>query len=87
MAEIELCGGPCDGRKERLNDFYEMAGELRQRKGWPVVIEIRAHPGERPPDQIAPHGTAEPGGRLVARYCLTGRITADGQQVYEYIPG
>jgi hypothetical protein len=86
VSDIEFCGGPCDGRRETLKNCYDMNGELRQREGWPLIIEIRAHAGQPPPDQVVPHGTSVPGGRLVARYLLTPRVTPEGRQVYDHIP-
>jgi hypothetical protein len=86
MAEISLYGGPRDGSVEVLQDFYEVDGVLLRREGWPLIIEFRNYVGDKPSIQVVASGEPVSEGRLVARYRLTERVTAEGQQVYEHVP-
>lgn len=86
MDTIMLVGGPRDGQIETLKDYYEVHGKPTKREGWPLIVEVRAYIGERPVDTAAPGGEEPQAGRRLARYRLTERVTAEGHQVYEYVP-
>jgi len=86
MDTVMLVGGPRDGQIETLQDFYLVGGKLTPREGWPLIIEVRAYVGERPPVSAAPEGQGTTEGRRIARYRLTERVTMEGHQVYEHVP-